>query len=165
MVRIFPSPSRFVMGLIFQEFDVYQSELQPLQIDIVNMINPTTGQYDHHYSKKIMSDKRGTPNKMKRLRREIGSKQKSPFRSLTTTGTSLPMHPCSSIFLRVDTQRIDVIKVLITGPTDTPYAHGCFLFDVFCPAEYPTVSPLVNLETTGKGTVRFNPNLYDNGNY
>ena len=53
--------------------------------------------------------------------------------------------------------------MLITGPHDTPYANGCFLFDIFFPPEYPTVPMAVNLCTTGHGTVRFNPNLYNDG--
>ena len=58
---------------------------------------------------------------------------------------------------------IHLLQVLITGPSDTPYANGCFLFDVFFPAEYPSSPMLVNLTTTGHGTVRFNPNLYNDG--
>ena len=55
------------------------------------------------------------------------------------------------------------MQVLITGPSDTPYANGCFEFDVFFPPEYPQVPMLVNLMTTGQGRVRFNPNLYNDG--
>ncbi len=55
------------------------------------------------------------------------------------------------------------LQVLITGPSETPYACGCFEFDVFFPPEYPQKPMLVNLRTTGGGTVRFNPNLYHNG--
>lgn len=54
-------------------------------------------------------------------------------------------------------------KVLITGPADTPYANGCFEFDVYFPQDYPNSPPLVNLETTGGHSVRFNPNLYNDG--
>ncbi|KAI4812532.1 hypothetical protein KUCAC02_023913 [Chaenocephalus aceratus] len=53
--------------------------------------------------------------------------------------------------------------VLITGPADTPYANGCFEFDVYFPQDYPNSPPLVNLETTGGHSVRFNPNLYNDG--
>ena len=56
-----------------------------------------------------------------------------------------------------------VPQVLITGPSDTPYANGCFEFDVFFPAEYPQGPMLINLMTTGQGLVRFNPNLYNDG--
>lgn len=37
------------------------------------------------------------------------------------------------------------------------------MFDIYCPPEYPKVPPLVNLQTTGGGAVRFNPNLYNCG--
>ncbi|KAH1014476.1 hypothetical protein HUJ05_012335 [Dendroctonus ponderosae] len=54
-------------------------------------------------------------------------------------------------------------QVLITGPADTPYANGCFELDVFFPPDYPLSPMLINLETTGHHTVRFNPNLYNDG--
>lgn len=50
------------------------------------------------------------------------------------------------MFLRVDSNRIDVMQVIIVGPTGTPYANGCFLFDIYCPPEYPKAPPLVNLQ-------------------
>ena len=56
-----------------------------------------------------------------------------------------------------------MFQVLITGPSDTPYANGCFEFDVYFPADYPVSPMLVNLETTGQHSVRFNPNLYNDG--
>lgn len=58
---------------------------------------------------------------------------------------------------------MDVMNALITGPLDTPYAGGCFIFDIFFPGTYPSTPPLVNLRTTGAGSVRFNPNLYNTG--
>ncbi|XP_065652582.1 baculoviral IAP repeat-containing protein 6 isoform X4 [Hydra vulgaris] len=80
-----------------------------------------------------------------------------------TLSTSLPLSYSSTLFLRCDSERLDVIKVLITGPEDTPYENGCFEFDVYFPAEYPTSPMSINLITTGKQTIRFNPNLYNNG--
>ena len=53
-----------------------------------------------------------------------------------------------------------LLKCLITGPDDTPYSGGCFIFDIYFPANYPDGPPLVNLMTTGSGAVRFNPNLF-----
>ena len=44
-----------------------------------------------------------------------------------------------------------------------PYENGCFIFDIYIPNNYPAVPPKVNLQTTGYGKVRFNPNLYENG--
>ena len=52
---------------------------------------------------------------------------------------------------------------MISGPEGTPYSAGLFIFDVLCPSDYPNVAPKVNLQTTGGGSVRFNPNLYNCG--
>lgn len=52
------------------------------------------------------------------------------------------------------------MRVIISGPQDTPYEGGLFVFDVFFPPGYPNVPPLMVLETTGEGRARFNPNLY-----
>lgn len=41
--------------------------------------------------------------------------------------TNLPVGFDGSIFLRVDESRVDVIKALIIGPADTPYANGASL--------------------------------------
>ena len=62
-----------------------------------------------------------------------------------------------------DDNKLISIQVLMTGPADTPYANGCFEFDVYFPTDYPNSPPLINLETTGNHTVRFNPNLYNDG--
>ncbi len=50
---------------------------------------------------------------------------------------------------------MDLVRVLITGPTDTPYSRGCFVFDILYPASYPTNPPLVFMTTTGGGTIRW----------
>jgi baculoviral IAP repeat-containing protein 6 len=55
------------------------------------------------------------------------------------------------------------VRAIITGPEGTPYEGGLFLFDVYFPAGYPMVPPLMVLETTGEGRARFNPNLYADG--
>lgn len=65
----------------------------------------------------------------------------------------------SSIFVRSDDERVDVMKAIIVGPQGTPYSGGMFEFHIFFPPNYPLDPLLINLETTGNGTVRFNPNL------
>ncbi|KAJ6541873.1 hypothetical protein B0H19DRAFT_1175036 [Mycena capillaripes] len=80
-------------------------------------------------------------------------------KELATMATSLP----PGIWVRVDEVRNDVIKVMIAGPDDTPYSGGLFEFDCFMPLTYPTTPPLMHLRTTGGGSVRFNPNLYNCG--
>jgi baculoviral IAP repeat-containing protein 6 len=91
-------------------------------------------------------------NRIKRLAQEFA-----------TLKNSLPLSFSSSVFVRYDNSRIDVMKFLITGPAGTPYENGCFVFDAYFPVEYPNVPPKVFLETTGRNTVRFNPNLYNCG--
>lgn len=56
-----------------------------------------------------------------------------------------------------------MLRVMITGPDETPYANGCFLFDIYLPSQYPQVAPRVQFLTTGDGKIRFNPNLYECG--
>ncbi len=130
---------------------LYQEQLAELQFDELSM-KDDSGDYKHHYKSRIKSDTSSAPKKMKRLVQEVGS-----------LSTGLPLFPDSSVFLRVDSDRMDVLKCVITGPKDTPYMNGFFEFDVYCPPEYPAVPPVINLQTTGNGTVRFNPNLYNCG--
>jgi len=94
------------------------------------------------------------PQRLKHISREIANLKRS-----------LPVCWDSSIFVRFDEHsgRSDVLKVLVVGPSGTPYENGCFLFDIMLPASYPNVSPSVSLRTTGGGRVRFNPNLYADG--
>jgi len=75
----------------------------------------------------------------------------------------LPVHWASSIFVCIDEDRPDIMKACIMAPEDTPYENGVFEFDIFLPESYPNDPPKVHLITTGKNTVRFNPNLYQEG--
>lgn len=108
----------------------------------------------HHFESEIRRAGRdfGSQARVKRLAQESA-----------TLSTSLPLSLSSSVFVRVDNERMDLMKVLITGPAGTPYANGCFIFDIFFPLDYPNSPPKMNLETTGRRTFRFNPNLYQCG--
>ena len=75
----------------------------------------------------------------------------------------LPCNPSSSVFVRAEEASTSLWRALITGPEGTPYAGGAFVFDIYFPPAYPQVPPKVNLCTTGGGSVRFNPNLYNCG--
>jgi ubiquitin-protein ligase len=74
---------------------------------------------------------------------------------------SLPLGETNMIALRVDEERPDCLKAIITGPEDTPYSFGCYLFDIFLPSTYPQTPPKV-LFVNPSGT-RQNPNLYNDG--
>lgn len=88
------------------------------------------------------------------------SKMQRLVGELSSLSNNLPLNLHSSVFLRIDSERPDLMTALITGPIATPYSNGCFEFHIYCPSNYPQGPPLVNLETTGNGLVRFNPNLY-----
>ncbi|EGB12888.1 hypothetical protein AURANDRAFT_5561, partial [Aureococcus anophagefferens] len=64
---------------------------------------------------------------------------------------------------RAHPSRMDALRVAIAAPEGTPYSGGLFIFDVRFPPTYPSGPPSVQLLTTGRGTVRFNPNLYECG--
>lgn len=81
------------------------------------------------------------------------------IKELAVMATCLP----PGVWVRVDEVRHDAIKFMIAGPDDTPYAGGLFEFDCFMPIDYPHNPPLIHLRTTGRGGVRFNPNLYNCG--
>ncbi|XP_073817547.1 BIR repeat containing ubiquitin-conjugating enzyme isoform X2 [Musca autumnalis] len=136
----------------------YLEVMKKLQFDTYDMIveaesNGYRFVVSHHFEKMVrMAGDRYHPSRVKRLAQEA-----------VTLSTSLPLSFSSSVFVRCDTDRLDVMKVLITGPADTPYANGCFEFDVFFPPDYPNLPMLINLETTGRHSVRFNPNLYNDG--
>jgi len=128
----------------------YERCLQHQQFDTVSM-KDLRGNYVHHYnnyepSSTILREK------VFRLAQEQGS-----------LATSLPLNLSSSVFVKVDEERMDMMQALITGPCDTPYDSGCFQFDIYFSQQYPNTAPLVNLQTTGGGSVRFNPNLYNCG--
>lgn len=59
-------------------------------------------------------------------------------------------------------EEIHKSTALIVGPSDTPYEHGFYFFDVQIPDNYPLQPPYVQFKTSD-GRVRFNPNLYENG--
>lgn len=68
-----------------------------------------------------------------------------------------------AVCVRVRDDNIMELEALVIGPTDTPYAHGLFVFDVAVPGTYPMQPPKMQMMTTAGGHVRLNPNLYANG--
>eukprot|EP00985_Skeletonema_marinoi_P004779 scaffold2073_cov133-Skeletonema_marinoi.AAC.2 len=122
----------------------YQGALGPLRFDTVDSMN------NHYFLKKV-------PNAPSTLN------TRQLFKELTAYRTALPVEYGSSCFCRVINDRLDLLRVMITGPDETPYANGCFFFDVNLTGTYPKTSPAVQFLTTGGGKYRFNPNLYNCG--
>lgn len=65
-----------------------------------------------------------------------------------------PPHPNSAVFAVLEEDALNVSRFVVSGPVDTPYENGLFVFDVFLPENYPTDPPLVQMVTTGQGTVK-----------
>ncbi len=84
-------------------------------------------------------------------------------KEIISLNTSLPVSVSSTIWIKTMEDRFLYIQGMISGPEKTPYSGGLYLFDIYFPIEYPNVPPKVNLQTTGGGKVRFNPNLYNCG--
>ncbi|KAK2145923.1 hypothetical protein LSH36_647g01017 [Paralvinella palmiformis] len=129
---------------------LYKKAVGSLQFGACDIdIDGTRG---HHYSKEFKKQEVLGQSQVFHIAKE-----------LTSLSSSLPLALSSSIFVRTDDNRLTLMRALITGPEGTPYSGGCYQFDIFFPSSYPHVPPLVNLQTTGSGTVRFNPNLYNSG--
>eukprot|EP01039_Chlorochromonas_danica_P005789 gene5788-6374_t len=85
---------------------------------------------------------------------------RSWLRELSFIADNLPDEVC--LFVSDEHPNYLVVAMMIANP-DCPYYGGVFLFHVLVPSEYPRISPSVKLITTGDGSVRFNPNLYNCG--
>jgi len=67
----------------------------------------------------------------------------------------------ASIFFMAEKDNINKMRFIISGPKNTPYEYGLFIFGMTIPTNYPSKPPFVRLSNTGGK--RFNPNLYDSG--
>ena len=128
------------MKLKVKDNDEYVDTLKDIQFDTYPI-----------YDQRLITLKPNLIN-MRRVLQEIQSLSKS-----------LPINKESSIFFKYDEENVGIFRFLITGPKDTPYQDGCFLFEMILNNDYPNTPPKVHFLTTGYGKVRFNPNLYTCG--
>jgi len=124
----------------------YPLLLKNLRFDHMDM-KDKKGKYVHHNIKNYSSNV--SSSKINRLAQELAD-----------LSTALPIDHTNAIFVRVDKERVDLMKAMVMGAEGTPYAHGAFEFDIYCNQNYPKDPPKMNLTTTGSSAVRFNPNLY-----
>ena len=131
----------------------YKTLLETHRFGYVNMKDQKDAtKYIHHYKSSFTGKYSPQPSKMVRLAQEIAD-----------ISNSLPVDSTNAMFVRADEERLDVMKAVIFGAEGCPYAHGAFEYHIYFDNEYPNGPPKCNLETTGKGDVRFNPNLYNCG--
>ncbi len=77
--------------------------------------------------------------------------------------SNLPVEHNGSIFINWSSQQFNLAKIMFIPSSETPYAYGCYVFDLLITEEYPNNCPKLQFLTTGNGSVRFNPNLYNEG--
>lgn len=73
--------------------------------------------------------------------------------------TSLP----DGILVRSWESRMDLLRVLIIGPLNTPYELAPFVFDFHFSKTFPQTPPLAHFHSWTGGIGRVNPNLYEDG--
>lgn len=73
--------------------------------------------------------------------------------------TSLP----PNIFVRSWDSRLDLLRVLIIGPEDTPYEYAPFIIDFHLSSDYPQYAPEAFFHSWTNGNGPVNPNLYEDG--
>ena len=100
---------------------------------------------DHHF---FGSSRPLTSNLMRRIMKEHKIMQ-----------SSLP----DGIFVRTWESRLDLLRVLIVGPFDTPYEFAPFVVDFHFGLAFPRSSPDAHFHSWTGGLGRINPNLYEDG--
>lgn len=100
---------------------------------------------DHHY---IMKQPTSSSTSMRRIAKEH-----------KILRTSLP----PNIFVRSWESRLDLLRVLIIGPEDTPYEYAPFIIDFHLSSEYPQYPPEAFFHSWTNGNGPVNPNLYEDG--
>lgn len=73
--------------------------------------------------------------------------------------SSLP----EGVFVRTWESRLDLLRVLIVGPRDTPYELAPFVFDFHFTNEFPEKPPTAYFHSWTDNRGRINPNLYEDG--
>jgi ubiquitin-protein ligase len=128
----------------------YKNDMQKYRFNTTQILSTN---YKSEY-KDMLKKEKGNNWKMcqKRLASELTS--------LMSVG-QLPVEYDSSIFICIDEDNPMVIRTMITGPVDTPYDSGCFIFDLYISSEYP--NKFTDTWFMNHGGNRLNPNLYDNG--
>jgi ubiquitin-conjugating enzyme E2 O len=73
--------------------------------------------------------------------------------------TSLP----PNIFVRTWESRLDLLRVMMIGPNETPYEYAPFVIDFHLPSTYPQTPPDAFFHSWTNGNGPVNPNLYEDG--
>ncbi|KAK4987761.1 hypothetical protein LTR66_006886 [Elasticomyces elasticus] len=105
---------------------------------------------NHHY---LTCHTPTAPGALKRIQKE-----------LRILHTSLPQ----DVFVRTWDSRLDLLRVLIVGPVETPYEYAPFLIDLYLGDDFPNSPPQAFFHSWSSGGGEMghgpvNPNLYEDG--
>jgi ubiquitin-conjugating enzyme E2 O len=100
---------------------------------------------NHHY---YYQDQGSTSSFLKRI-----GKEHKILRS------SLP----PGIFVRTWESRLNLLRVMMIGPADTPYEYAPFVIDLYIGWNYPSAPPEAFFHSWTGGNGPINPNLYEDG--
>ncbi|KAI4679971.1 uncharacterized protein J4E88_005861 [Alternaria novae-zelandiae] len=67
------------------------------------------------------------------------------------------------IYVRTWESRLDLLRVLMIGPNDTPYEYAPFVIDFHLGSAYPQEAPSAFFHSWTNGNGPVNPNLYEDG--
>lgn len=73
--------------------------------------------------------------------------------------SSLP----EGVYVRTWESNMELVRVLLVGPSGTPYAHAPYLFDLHLHDGFPLEAPKAFFHSWTNGIGRINPNLYEDG--
>jgi baculoviral IAP repeat-containing protein 6 len=134
-----------------KEAVVVQKTKEDLYVDAMTPYKFTMGSKSiKNYRYDSLSDGTNLKQCFKRLAVELPSLR-----------NSLSIQYGASIMVYISKSEVNKHRYMITGPVDTPYEHGCFIFDAYMSNTYPTSAPSFKFLNTGDK--RFNPNLYNCG--
>ncbi|KAG0632784.1 hypothetical protein HOY80DRAFT_897550 [Tuber brumale] len=125
-----------------EAFSIPETSEQPARFAILDTPVP----FDHRFIKGYAT--RTEPTFLRRMHKEHN-----------ILSTSLP----DGIVVRGWESRLDLLRVLIIGPMNTPYELAPFFFDFYFPDTFPQSPPIVHFHSWTGGVGRINPNLYEDG--
>ncbi|KAF2737399.1 hypothetical protein EJ04DRAFT_117682 [Polyplosphaeria fusca] len=128
---------------------VYRPPYMPLDEELGRLVPfqvlDVTPPPDHHYFNKPAAS---SPTLMRRIAKEH-----------KILSSSLP----PGILVRTWESRLDLLRVMMIGPSGTPYEYAPFMIDFHLDSQYPTQAPQVFFHSWTDGNGPVNPNLYEDG--
>jgi ubiquitin-conjugating enzyme E2 Z len=110
----------------------------------------------------VVNDKKKTKTKGKTKTKTKGKKIERYEKRLIADIKNYAKNKPELTNISVPDHHFTKVKILLFGPSDTPYYLGNFFVDLDFPNTYPFNPPKGKFKSTN-GSIRFNPNLYQDG--